>query len=123
MSEMVRLLETASLAPSPANPRKAFDAARLRELATSLREAGVVEPLLVRPRKGARGPSHGRAGRPQGCGGVGAGALRSRGGQGGERDGGGGRNEIGRRRCREAAVERSGEAWKKRRKQKTGRGK
>jgi ParB family transcriptional regulator, chromosome partitioning protein len=38
---------------SPAQPRKRFDDAKLEELAASIREHGVVEPILVR-RNGAR---------------------------------------------------------------------
>jgi ParB family chromosome partitioning protein len=38
---------------SPSQPRKRFDDARLEELAASIREHGVVEPILVR-RSGAR---------------------------------------------------------------------
>lgn len=37
--------------PSPLNPRKTFDQARLAELAASIKEAGVIEPLVVRPGK------------------------------------------------------------------------
>ena len=37
------------VAPSPSNPRKRFDAAYLDELATSIREHGLVQPITVRP--------------------------------------------------------------------------
>ncbi len=36
------------LKPSPRNPRKRFDDAQLDELATSIRERGVIQPILVR---------------------------------------------------------------------------
>jgi len=35
--------------PNPAQPRMVFDEARLEELATSIRENGVISPVLVRP--------------------------------------------------------------------------
>src|SRR5881394_91492 len=38
----------ASLEPNPFQPRTAMDAARLAELAASIRESGVVQPILVR---------------------------------------------------------------------------
>jgi ParB family chromosome partitioning protein len=37
-----------SLEPNPFQPRSALDAARLAELAASIRESGVVQPILVR---------------------------------------------------------------------------
>src|SRR5204863_3304300 len=39
----------ASLEPNPYQPRSAVDAARLAELAASIRESGMVQPILVRP--------------------------------------------------------------------------
>jgi ParB family chromosome partitioning protein len=44
-----RKLPVAWLRPNPRNPRKAFDAGDLGDLAASIREKGVVQPLLVRP--------------------------------------------------------------------------
>jgi ParB family chromosome partitioning protein len=38
----------ASLEPNPYQPRSAMDPARLRELAASIRESGIVQPILVR---------------------------------------------------------------------------
>src|SRR5258706_4014415 len=38
----------ASLEPNPFQPRSAMDPARLRELAASIRESGIVQPILVR---------------------------------------------------------------------------
>src|ERR1700689_2768560 len=38
------------LVVSPTNPRKTFDEAAMQELAASIRESGVLQPLLVRPR-------------------------------------------------------------------------
>ena len=38
--------------PNPRNPRRAFDDADLADLAKSIREKGVVQPILVRPAKG-----------------------------------------------------------------------
>ncbi len=37
------------LHPNPNQPRKSFDQAELEELANSLRERGVIQPLIVRP--------------------------------------------------------------------------
>jgi ParB/RepB/Spo0J family partition protein len=37
------------LVESPTNPRKSFDAAKLEDLAASIREKGVLEPILARP--------------------------------------------------------------------------
>ena len=36
------------LIPSPTNPRKTFDEAALNELAESIRNQGIVQPILVR---------------------------------------------------------------------------
>jgi len=44
-----RHLPTAYLRPNPRNPRRAFDSADLDDLAASVREKGVVQPILVRP--------------------------------------------------------------------------
>jgi ParB family chromosome partitioning protein len=44
-----RRLPIASLRPNPRNPRKAYDAAELDDLVVSVREKGVMQPLLVRP--------------------------------------------------------------------------
>jgi len=44
-----RRLPIASLRPNPRNPRKAYDPADLDELVASVREKGVVQPILVRP--------------------------------------------------------------------------
>ena len=35
--------------PSPRNPRRSFDDENLAELADSIREKGVIQPLVVRP--------------------------------------------------------------------------
>ncbi|AEB12967.1 ParB/RepB/Spo0J family partition protein [Marinithermus hydrothermalis] len=40
----------ALIRPNPHQPRKAFDPAALEELAASIREKGLLQPLLVRPR-------------------------------------------------------------------------
>lgn len=42
------------LSPSPTNPRKHFDPARLDELATSIKTHSVLQPILVRPIDGAK---------------------------------------------------------------------
>jgi ParB family chromosome partitioning protein len=43
----------AYLRPNPRNPRKAFTAADLDDLTASIREKGVVQPILVRPVSGS----------------------------------------------------------------------
>jgi len=43
------LTPTASVVENPLNPRKHFDPVRLAELAASIQQAGIVEPLVVRP--------------------------------------------------------------------------
>ena len=48
-----RRLPVAFLRPNPHNPRKAFAAADLDDLTASVREKGVVQPILVRPIEGA----------------------------------------------------------------------
>ncbi len=47
----VRFLPTASLRPNPSQPRKVFDQAGLQELAASITQYGILQPLTVR-RKG-----------------------------------------------------------------------
>ena len=48
-----RRLPVAYLRPNPSNPRKAFGAADLDDLTSSIRERGVVQPLIVRPVPGS----------------------------------------------------------------------
>ncbi|MEL6289758.1 MAG: ParB/RepB/Spo0J family partition protein [Pseudomonadota bacterium] len=44
-----RVVPIAQVTPSPLNPRRTFPEAELQELASSLREKGLVQPLIVRP--------------------------------------------------------------------------
>ena len=44
-----RLIPLDRISPSPFNPRKNFDTVELDELAASIREKGLVQPILVRP--------------------------------------------------------------------------
>jgi ParB family chromosome partitioning protein len=39
--------------PNPRNPRRNFSEAELEELATSIRERGIVQPIIVRPARGS----------------------------------------------------------------------
>ncbi len=48
----VRTLPVAFLRPNPHQPRKRFAEEELRELASSLRDKGVLQPILARPIKG-----------------------------------------------------------------------
>lgn len=47
-------LNLEAIAPSPTNPRKHFDAAKLTELTESIKSGGVHQPILVRPLPGSR---------------------------------------------------------------------
>jgi ParB family chromosome partitioning protein len=49
-----RTLPVAWLNPNPLQPRKSFGSAELQDLANSIREKGVLQPILVRPT--SRGP-------------------------------------------------------------------
>lgn len=46
----VRRVPVTQIVPGPVQPRHGFDEAKLTELADSIRQHGVVQPLLVRPR-------------------------------------------------------------------------
>jgi ParB family chromosome partitioning protein len=48
-----RRLPTAALRPNPRNPRRAFPNSELDELVASLRERGIIQPIVVRPVHGA----------------------------------------------------------------------
>ncbi len=48
----VKLVDTASLRPMPDQPRKTFDDTALDDLADSIRERGMLQPIIVRPAKG-----------------------------------------------------------------------
>jgi ParB family transcriptional regulator, chromosome partitioning protein len=50
-----RRLPTGSLRPNPHNPRRTFSDAELDELAASLRERGIIQPIVVRQTRGASG--------------------------------------------------------------------
>ena len=45
----VRVIPVANIEPNPQQPRMVFDADALHELAASIREHGVLQPILVRP--------------------------------------------------------------------------
>src|SRR5690349_15426970 len=47
--ESVRRVALATVHPCPFQPRKEFTAEALRELADSIREQGIIQPLIVRP--------------------------------------------------------------------------
>ena len=44
-----RLVAISSIMPNPSNPRRSFDGDDLKDLASSIREHGIVQPILVRP--------------------------------------------------------------------------
>lgn len=53
-TETFARLALALIEPSLTNPRKTFDAAKLQELADSIKASGVHQPVLVRPLPGSR---------------------------------------------------------------------
>jgi ParB/RepB/Spo0J family partition protein len=54
-STSFQLIPLGKLGESPTNPRKHFDAAKLEELSRSIKEVGVLEPLIVRTHKNGDG--------------------------------------------------------------------
>jgi len=48
-----RRVPTGTLRPNTRNPRRAFSNAELDELVASLRERGIIQPIIVRPTRGA----------------------------------------------------------------------
>ena len=52
--EALHRIPLEQIAPNPSQPRKAFDEQDLKALAESLREHGVLQPILVRPLPGGR---------------------------------------------------------------------
>ena len=51
-SEMLRNLPVEALEPGPFQPRGGMDRTSLDELAASIREHGILQPILVRPKRG-----------------------------------------------------------------------
>ncbi|HQT65334.1 MAG: chromosome partitioning protein ParB [Acidocella sp. 20-57-95] len=51
----VQALSVAALEPSPFQPRRHMDDAALQELADSISQRGILQPLLVRPKPGVEG--------------------------------------------------------------------
>jgi len=47
VSEQVFLIETSKISPNPFQPRSVFDDDKLRDLAESIREYGILQPLVV----------------------------------------------------------------------------
>src|SRR6476661_478024 len=45
----LREIDTASIRPNPYQPRERFDEEQLNELTESIREVGILQPVLVRP--------------------------------------------------------------------------
>lgn len=46
------MLEVDQIRPNPLQPRVAFDSEKLQELAASIRQSGVIQPIVVRPAAG-----------------------------------------------------------------------
>ena len=53
--EKILLLPLQSVSPNPNQPRRSFDEGRLAELTASVREQGILQPILVRPSAGKPG--------------------------------------------------------------------
>ena len=51
-SEKIRTIPLSSITPSPLQPRKEFERDALQELVDSIRQHGIIQPLLVRPGDG-----------------------------------------------------------------------
>ncbi len=51
-SDKVRTLPIEQIAPNPSQPRRYFDKEQLKELSDSIREKGLLQPILVRPHAG-----------------------------------------------------------------------
>lgn len=51
----IQVLPIEALMPNPNQPRRKFDPALLSELAESIREKGIIQPLIVRPDPGIEG--------------------------------------------------------------------
>lgn len=49
LSTSVVFIETNKLIPSPFQPRKSFEETKLQELANSIKQSGIIEPLIVSP--------------------------------------------------------------------------
>ncbi len=54
-SSGAQLVPVESLAPNPDQPRRAFDSESLEELAASIRQKGIIQPLIVRATPGQPG--------------------------------------------------------------------
>lgn len=52
--DQVRMVPVGDIVPNTRQPRQRFDDTRLEELAHSVREKGIIEPLIVRPAIGGR---------------------------------------------------------------------
>ena len=50
-----RLLPVEKIKPNPEQPRRSFDKAALEDLAASIREKGIIQPLIVRPSQSTEG--------------------------------------------------------------------
>jgi ParB family chromosome partitioning protein len=50
--ERVQLISTSDIVPSPLQPRSEFRGERLQELVESIKEHGIIQPLIVRKRNG-----------------------------------------------------------------------
>jgi ParB family chromosome partitioning protein len=50
--EQVQLVSLGAIVPSPLQPRREFEREALAELVESIRQRGIIQPLIVRPREG-----------------------------------------------------------------------
>jgi ParB family chromosome partitioning protein len=65
MGAVYREIDTALIEPNPRQPRQAFDEEALAELVHSIREFGLMQPIVVRALDGSRGDGAGRVGEGQ----------------------------------------------------------
>lgn len=54
----LRMVPLAAVVPNPRQPRTVFDDDALSELAASIREVGLLQPVIVRPTTGPHGPAY-----------------------------------------------------------------
>ena len=57
-TEQVRLLPITSISPNPQQPRKIFEEEQLEDLAASIKQHGIIQPLIVIAAEGLCLPVH-----------------------------------------------------------------
>ena len=62
MQKTIELVELDDIIPSPTNPRKYFNEARLKELAESIKKVGIIQAITLRKVEGTKNPPSGGRG-------------------------------------------------------------